>query len=478
MKKKIIFILFILIIITGCSSTKDKVQDKLIIYALNDFHGDILDESGNISVIGNYLMTERAKDTASTLILASGDMFQGSAISNLSQGKVVLEAMKAIGFQSMTIGNHEFDWGIDVLNSLSEEAPFPFLGANILEKETLSPVSWAKPYTVIQKGKIKVGVIGIIGKGLTEDISPSIIAPYTFGDEFEAVKKYAKVLRTEEDCDIVIVSAHNDTKSINQRFADLSGEYQVDAVFNGHTHQNYYGEVMGEDGITMPYVQSGSYGSYIGKIEIKLDSQYKMKDGYASNIRVSSKMAKESTVINGIVKKYQEELQPIIGEVLGVSGTSINRSQGTAWAADALKSAMDVDVAIINTGGIRAGGFPIASNEDVTVGHIWSIMPFDNIVKTVTMRAGDLGSAISAGVMLSSNASFVGGLLAIEGEVIDQDMMISVATIDFLFDNTSYRFLDGINQVNTQILFRDVLINDIRETCADGSKWYAATKYR
>lgn len=477
MKKHLIYILFLLIILTGCSPKGEVKIEKLTIFALNDFHGDVLDETGNLSIIGNYLITEKEKSPESTIILASGDMFQGSAISNMTNGKVVLESMEEIGFDSMTVGNHEFDWGVDVLSDLASAAQFPFLGANIYSKETNDRVNWLEPYTIIQKGNIKVGIIGIIGEALTTDISPSIIEPFKFVNEFETVTKYTKILRTEKDCDIIIVSAHNNTEKDNQRYADLSGEYQIDAIFNAHSHSNYYGEILGEDGIIMPYVQSGSVGQYIGKVEIQLDNN-KMKDGSAYNLRVSNRMSSENTKLNAIIKKYEDQTNIVSSEVLGISGREINRGQGTSWAVDALRKATNVDIAVINTGGIRANGFPIYENEAITVGHLWLIMPFDNIVKTVDMKAKDLNYVMSAGVILSSNASNEGGIFYINGNEIDPDTIIKVATIDYLFDNKNYNFINGTNQVNTGTLFRDVLINNVREVCADGSKFYAYTLYR
>jgi 2',3'-cyclic-nucleotide 2'-phosphodiesterase/3'-nucleotidase len=479
MKKTLLILLALLIGISGCKKEEptpiNTDIDKITIYSLNDFHGNVQDDNGGLSRIGNYIIEQKNKNVNGTVVLAAGDMLQGSAISNMSKGKVVLEAMEEIGFNAMTIGNHEFDWGIETLESLSEKASFPFLAANIYEKATNQLVTWAKPYTIFDKGDVKIGVIGIIGKSLTEDISPSIISSYEFKNELEIVKEYTKKLRNELDVDIVIVSAHNNTKNDNQTYADLTGEYQIDAVINGHTHTDYNGEILGADGIVMPYVQSGSSGKYIGKIEIELDSNNKMKDGSSQNIRVSKALSNENTKLNEIIKKYDDETKVVSGEVIGLAGMDINRTKATNWAADVIKYYSGMQVGIINTGGIRADAFPIGNNAAVTVGKIWEIMPFDNIVKTVEMKAKMVVGVYPAGVQVSSNASISGGKLYIDGVIIDDDTMVTVATIDFLFDNKSYGFINGNNQVNTGTFFRDYLINHVREVCKDGGKWSAET---
>lgn len=471
--KKILLLLMLLFIITGCTS--NKAPKTLTILALNDFHGNVIDENGGLSRIGNFLIKEKNK--ATTTILASGDMLQGSALSNLTQGKVVLDVMGYIGFDAMTIGNHEFDWGIETISSLSEYAEFPFLAANIYDKRTNERVEWAKPYTTFTRDNLKIGVIGIIGKTLTEDISPTIISNYEFKDEYVIVKEMARVLRVDEQCDIVILSAHNNTKSDNQAYADLSGDEQIDAVLNGHTHTNYHGEILGKDGIRMPYVQSASTGQYIGKIELTLENK-KVVDGSATNIRVSKVLADENTKINEIINGYNEDILEITSEVLGTAGVTIDRSRATSWAPDVIKYYTNKDVALINTGGIRSNAFPISADEAITVGKVWEIMPFDNVVKTVNMKASDVVGASPAGIQLSSNAKINNNILYIDNVAIDKDAIISVATIDYLFDNTSYGFLDGTDQVNTGILFRDLLIDYIKEFCSGGDKFYAATLYK
>ncbi|MDD4154879.1 MAG: hypothetical protein PHT30_05690, partial [Bacilli bacterium] len=106
------------------------------LYAINDFHGAIshdsyFDEPG-LAKIASYLKTKRNLDPYNTVILSSGDMYQGSYEAYHNRGRVITEAMNDIGFSSMTIGNHEFDWGTEDIINNTQWADFAMLGANIM----------------------------------------------------------------------------------------------------------------------------------------------------------------------------------------------------------------------------------------------------------------------------------------------------------------------------------------------------------
>ena len=450
----------------------------LTFYAINDFHGSVVNDYGGMSVIGSYLMNQQENNPDSTIILSSGDMFQGTALSNLTKGKVVVECMNKIGFVSMTVGNHEFDWGVDVIKAYhdktSEVKPdFPILAANIIEKETGEAVSWADPYTIIERSGLKIGIIGVIGSAIETSIAPKIVSPYEFTDAVPCIKKYAKILRTEKNCDIVIASVHDNTLGLNQSIADLSGEYQVDAIFNGHTHSSYAGETMGNDGYVLPYVQSGNVGKYIGKIELTYSKkEKKLIEGSAENITVSKTLASESKEINKIVSKYNDEVAPIIEEVIGVSGEEIDRYNCAYWIADVLNKRAESQIAFINIGGIRSNAFPIYSNQNITVGKIWEIYPFDNEVKTCVMKVKDIITMYeTSGIIHSSNVSVKNNNLYVDGKLIDSSEKIHVSTIDYLFDNTSYPFLTSEDPKLIGNVLRDYIIEEIKEFTKRGDNW-------
>ncbi len=467
------------VIIPKIDLTNQKVID-FTFYSLNDFHGAVIDEdTGGISVVGNYLIKEKTNSPESTIILSSGDMFQGSAISNMTQGGVVVEAMNVIGFDSMTMGNHEFDWGTDLIKKYNEKtsevkANFPIICCNIYEKETNKPVDWCNPYTVIERAGVKIGIIGAIGKGLESSIATAMVAPYEFKDPMPIVKEYVKELRTKLGCELVVLSMHENTNNMNQLYADLTDEYQVDAMFNGHTHSSYAGETMGSDGTLMPYIQSGSSGSQIGKIVLKYNKETKkLEEVSAENIRVSKSFGSNEK-LDEIINKFNENIASISEEVLGIAGTNIDQITGARWAVNVIRDYSGCQIGFINNGGIRGSAFPIRPGDNVTVGRIWEMMPFDNFVKTCTMSVEQIIEAYYANdVLHSDNIEVRNGILYFNGNVCDGSDTFTVAAVDYIFDKENFPFLKSENQATTGQLFRDYLIQAIKDECKDGDKWNA-----
>lgn len=455
-------------------------QDEIefTFFSLNDFHGTVIDDNGGISVIGNYIINEKNKFPETTIIVSSGDMFQGSAISNMTQGGVVVEAMNEIGFDAMAVGNHEFDWGIDVIkkynNKTSEvKSNFPIICANIYEKATDKPVDWCDPYVIIERAGIKIGIIGAIGSELESSIATAMVAPYEFKDPLPIVKEYTKKLRTELNCEIVVLAIHDNTLGTNQVFADLTGDYQIDAVFNGHTHSTYAGDTMGSDNTIMPYIQSGSYGSNIGKIVIKYNKvNKKIVEGSSENIKVSKSLSSTNSKLDEIVNKFNDKIKDVSEEVLGVAGTNIDQITCARWAVNVIRDYSGCEIGFINNGGIRNGAFPIRNNENITVGKVWEIMPFDNFVKTCTMTVDLVIEAYYANdVLHSDNIEVRNGELYVNGVKCNGDETFTVAAVDYIFDKTNFPFLKAENQATTGELYRDYLIQAIKDECKNGEKW-------
>ncbi len=461
---------------------KVNLQDKKTIdftfFSLNDFHGSVISDNGGMSVIGNYIITEKNKFPEQTVILSTGDMFQGSAISNMTQGGVVVETMNEIGFDAMAIGNHEFDWGIDIIrnynNKTSEvKSNFPIICCNIFEKATNKPVDWCEPYIIIEKAGIKIGIIGAIGSELESSIATSMVAPYEFKDAIPYVKEYTKKLRTELNCELVVLAIHDNTTYMNQVFADLTGDYQIDAVFNGHTHSTYAGETMGSDGTVMPYIQSGSYGSAIGKIVISYNKETKkIEECSSENITVSKKISSNNPELDKIISKHNENIAHISEEVIGVAGIRIDQGTAARWAVNVIRDYSGCQIGFINNGGIRNGAFPIDKDENVTVGRMWEIMPFDNFVKTCTMTTAQVISAYySNDVLHSDNVEVINGKLYFDGKECSDTDKFTVAAVDYIFYKENFPFLKAENQATTGELFRDYLIQAVKDQCKDGDKW-------
>lgn len=483
--KRLFLIVYVLLmtVLTGCFDnpvidpvTDDKQDGVYTIYTINDFHGCIFEngKQAGISKIGKFLHDEKEENPDRTIILSAGDMFQGTLVSSITRGEAVLKCMNYIGFDAMTIGNHEWDWGIDVVLKYQDgdlsngEADFPFLASNVKYIPTGTLASWATPYTIIERGGYRFGIIGTIGEDETNDILATYVEDYEFTNEFAAIKKYTKILREEEKVDFVIVVSHNDTSSINTALTSNTGEYKIDAIINGHTHQAYYGILNNGDHLGgVPYIQSGCYGAYVGKITLEI-MQNEIIRCDAININASSRLKEKSPEIDEIINSYSKEIA-LANEELGISGEEIKRDEFGPFAANSLLGIEGAEIGVCNSGGIRSNGFPIYSNQMITYGDVFEIIPFENLVAVSSIKGSELIKLMDYSGLLFSNNVKNG---KINGKEIDPDKYYRVATNDYLFTKNNYPFKYGLDPIITDILFRDVVKDKIIEVATEYGKIY------
>src|SRR5262249_10774655 len=193
----------------SCSSRPSASPSSftLSVVGTNDLHGGVLEANGRggLALLDGYLhnlRAARARDGGAVLLLDAGDLFQGTLESNLNEGEVVIAAYNAIGYDASAIGNHEFDFGPagpsvfpqspeddprGALRARALQARFPFLAANVIDKNTGRPVSWdhVKPSTMLTVNGVKIGVVGLatmetLGATLsanTSDLDIAALAP-------------------------------------------------------------------------------------------------------------------------------------------------------------------------------------------------------------------------------------------------------------------------------------------------------------
>ena len=194
-----------------CDACNKNVLVVVDFYVFNDLHGKFCDTSKQPGVdeLGTYFEKMSATDDY-TVIMSSGDMWQGTAESNLTQGKILTEWMNELGFVAMTLGNHEFDWGQEAIRNNLAVAEFPFLAINIYDVKTNTLVDYATPSIMIERGDIQIGIIGAIGDCYSS-ISSDMVEGITFkvGNELtNLVKAEADKLRAE-GADLIVYSLHD-----------------------------------------------------------------------------------------------------------------------------------------------------------------------------------------------------------------------------------------------------------------------------
>ena len=376
------------------------------LYELSDFHGAVnYEETDNHTYVGlkklsTYFENKRASNKGGTVILSSGDMFQGSAESNLTRGYMVNYCMQYMGFDAMAIGNHEFDWTDEWIKKNAElkynTSSIPFLGANITKKGKMP--SFIKKSTIVKRGSYKIGVIGIIGSELENSVLKSCVKDYEFAPYVDIVEDEAARLKSPSvGCQAVVLLAHEGVDNI----LTVNG---VDAVFGGHAHEDTVGSVGGA-----PAAATENYGQSVAHMALKFNKTSKelvTAECSSSPWEQMSKVAKnlkEDKNISTIMDSYAKELDKIkniklgrCDDVLEFDGALKNICTKTMYDSAAkfvtdnkgykINSKKIVCALTNHKGGIRAN----IEKGKIYYKDVYRSFPFDNELVLVEVTGQDL----------------------------------------------------------------------------------------
>lgn len=274
---------------------------RLTILHTNDVHSRLdpfpMDGSrnqglGGVSARAEIIEKIRNEETH-TLLLDAGDIFQGTPYFNLYKGEPEIKAMTAMKYEATTIGNHDFDAGLENLaNQLTNHAKFPMLVSNY--DFTGTPMEYKyEPYKVFKKGKLKIGVfgLGIEMKGL---VAENLIAGTKYLDPVQKANETAYLLKKDKDCDMVICLSHLGYQYRENKVSDVSlaGDSEnIDLIIGGHTHTFLDNPVIkknrkGEDVIIN---QVGFAGINLGRLDFDFSKISRKKYTGSGTITITKK---------------------------------------------------------------------------------------------------------------------------------------------------------------------------------------------
>ena len=442
----------------------DGTYDYIDLYELSDFHGAVNFEEGSsgtkigLGRLSSYFQAKREENPGGCVVISSGDMWQGSADSNLTRGYVVTQSMNYMGFDSMTLGNHEFDWTDEWIKKNGEIADFPILCANLIDKTTNKLADFVKASTVVTRGDYKIGIIGSIGP-VEYSIMKSSIENYKFESEQTIVSAEAARLR-EEGCDIVVWTSHNGVDS-------MPTMSKVDAAFGGHLHTTQATEKNG-----VPYYATRNYGYDIAHVQLKINKETKVveynKD--ASSVEDSSTFAaslKEEEKVSSIRSQYAAATDEIKHIKIGSTDSKLRldnelanlcvnamHAEATAFAKEQGLN-YTIQAAFHNQkGGVRCD---IEAGE-INYGHVYSAFPFDNEIVIVPIKGSKLknkfkdNSVTSLAIYRTYN-SYDG---------FEKDETYYFATTDYLATGKSFNLTDK-DFIRTGVFVRDVVAQKIKD---------------
>ena len=261
--KKLCVILALLLLLAGCGKAPEitQPQDTITtdtgarmvsfdIYAINDLHGRLTDtdQQPGVDELSTYLKQQNG------ILLATGDMWQGTSESNLTNGLITTEWMNRMGFATMTLGGHEFDWGEEWVRKNGLLAEFPLLGINVYDRNTDQQVDYCQSSLMVETEGVQIGIIGAIGD-CYDSISSENTKDIYFktGAELTALVKAESQRLRDQGADFIVYTLHDgynkttsDTSAMTVGAQELESYYDtslsdgyVDLVFEADSHYWY-----------------------------------------------------------------------------------------------------------------------------------------------------------------------------------------------------------------------------------------------
>lgn len=343
--------------------------------------------------------------TNNSILVDGGDQFQGTLFYTYYKGKVAAEMMNKLGYDAMTVGNHEFDDGPEVLRGFIEAVDFPVLMSNAdISAEPLISNKIMKS-TVIERGGEKLGLIGLTPEDTHDLASPG--PNITFSDPVPAVQTEVDRL-TEMGINKIIVLSHSGY-GVDQRVAaETTG---VDVIVGGHSNTYLsnvseravgpYPTMVGETAI----VQAYAYGVLLGELNVTFDDAGKLIEAAGEPLVMDATVAQDEATVARIAE-LAGPLEEIRNEVVAEAAAPINGERDTCrlqecemgnLVADAMLARVadqGVTIAIANSGGLRAG---IDAGE-VTMGEVLTVLPFQNTLSTFEITGQVVIDALENGV--------------------------------------------------------------------------------
>lgn len=395
--------------------------ETVVIFHTSDVHGGYAvhqaKRNGEQKPIGGFaaLAALVQKEQNPYLLLDSGDTFQGTPEGNFSKGMATVELMNQLGYSAVVPGNHDFDYGMDVLKNMAKHFNFPVLATNMYSKATKKTPDFMYPYIIRIVGGHKIAILGIVGTHTATSTLPANVKDYYFGNEAQEALKWVKIITKTEKPDAIVVLAHIglggpfggkrvNVKMTTEQEAEMA-KYGTLAVaraikgypaviMGGHNHTalntSYKDE---QSGILL--VESGSSLYNVSRVELEFD------DKTGKLVKTSGKLVElwhedlvnttaesadsktcENPAIQAIIKKYKDSADAVMNQEISYTNVDLNRNfrepgidnMAGDWFADAMRRQTKSDIGVQNSGGVRTN---IAAGK-ITYRDIYQIMPFDN----------------------------------------------------------------------------------------------------
>lgn len=507
----LVLLVLLALLVAGASATEPM---RLHLIWTNDLHGHIAPEEarfmnpefppplGGAASAATYIKRVRAQAEAAgehVLLVDVGDIFQGTPIGTKTEGKAVIDYFNAIGYDLLVPGNHDFDLGRDVAETLAEQSSFPWVACNLVETATGEVVDWCVPELMLEFGGVKIGVVGIITPGTKHMSFPENIKGLDFLPMAAAIEQSRDRLLAQ-GADLIMLGIHEGLPyDPKQGWANIAGAEQTDAedehghshganysgtgvpnlmelmnqvsgvdfAVGGHTHRGYHEPWIDPVNHTLCFESYGN-GSSIGHAILLVDPESKQLVGWERShdrgtlITLFEDEIEPDPEITEVLRPYVEETARAMARQVGTAAVNLSRGgPGNSLmgnlVTDAMRTRFEADFSFQNMGGLRAD----LPQGPITAGDIFGVLPFGNELVIIEIDGRMLRRIVERKLRGESGGICISGAevtydkgrpdwdrvvsLTVGGEPWDPDRTYKAVCTNFLLEgNSGLGFLTGI----------------------------------
>ena len=446
MKKRVSAVFLTVFAAALMSQTAFALDHDVVILHTNDVHCGIESNIGYSGLAG--YKEEMQGETPYVTLVDAGDAIQGAPVGTLSEGEYLVQIMNEAGYDFAIPGNHEFDYGMDRLLSLSSRLDCGYYSCNFVNLPSKTTVF--APYKMMTYDDIKVAYVGVSTPESITKSTPAyfqdIFGRYRYGfcEDATGEALYGQIQKYVDDArnkgaDYVVVVGHLGNDGTTEYWSSrsvIANTTGIDALIDGHSHEAYMETIANKDGEPVVLTQTGTKLANIGKITITTEGEVKAELVASVPEEAAEAVSGQAMTdtINGIKAQYEESLKVVLGHT-DVELTDKNPETGARavrnsetnlgdFCADAMRYTMGADIGFMNGGGIRAN----IEAGDITYEDALTVFPYGNMICMVEISGQNIKDALEMGVKNYPEES--GGFIHASGltYTVDSSVPSSVVT--------------------------------------------------
>jgi 2',3'-cyclic-nucleotide 2'-phosphodiesterase (5'-nucleotidase family) len=358
-------------------------------------------EDGNFSRLVTLIDRREAAHENPTVVAGAGDQIGPHALSPVSQWRAPVDVLNLIGPDADVIGNHEFDYGYDEVDNVTAASEFPWLSTNLVNASTRDGFDGTENYTLVERGGVTIGIIGLIDYGATYGKTNIDFAAEGALLENETVDgpETARFLKEQKGADVVIALAHTGVPDAKEIAEADTGDY-IDVIAVGDDEIKYPPQETAGSVIT----EGVARAAYLSELNLTVDTEANDVTSWDGRlIPVTEDVPRNETaseIINGYRAEVSLDENITYSEVPLDSRFSTNYHRESAYGnliTDAFRAETGADVAITNAGGIRSN--TIYGPGNITGGNVFNTLPFPNTLVTVELTGAELKETLASQVI-------------------------------------------------------------------------------